>query len=245
MKLNRGHIPLYYQLQKILREKISSGQIGPQEALPTENDLCENYGVSRTTVRQAFNALINDGLIVRIPGKGTFLSERNTQQRTMHYFNTTESLVELPHFEKYENRIHYRGVVLPSEKIISLLKLTHGEKIYCIRGVRVFEDRPLAYFVTSMPSEYAGLLSGERLKAGALLTILEKKLGLVVQKVFQTLSAKLADERTAKFLGIQKKDPLLVLERVYYVEEDRPIEVGINYFNSENYQYAMELTHKI
>ena len=72
-KLERGGIPLYYQLEQILRGKITSGEISPDEPFPTESELCEQYGVSRAVVRQAFASLMNDGLIYRIPGKGTFL----------------------------------------------------------------------------------------------------------------------------------------------------------------------------
>lgn len=245
MKLTRGHIPLYYQLQQILREKISSDNISPKEALPTENELCKEYDVSRTTVRQAFNALINEGLIQRIPGKGTFLIEPHSPQKILHYFNATASLVGLPEFATYTNAIHHRGLVLPTEKVAEALNLSSNKKVYRLRGIRLLNDIPLCYFVTCIQAEFAGVFAGEKLKTGATLTVLAKKTGMTVSKVYQTLSASRIDDNMAKYLGLKKKDPTLVFERIYYVEDDRPIEVGMNYFHPDRYQYAMELKHKI
>ena len=74
MRLKRDQIPLYYQLQQLLRKKILSGVLPLDVPLPTENELCKEYSVSRTTVRQAFAALKNEGLIFRIPGKGTYIA---------------------------------------------------------------------------------------------------------------------------------------------------------------------------
>src|SRR5687767_14508721 len=68
-------VPLYYQLESVLREKISSGQFASQERIPTETELAVEYGVSRITVRQALSALEKDGLVRRKAGLGTFVSE--------------------------------------------------------------------------------------------------------------------------------------------------------------------------
>jgi len=242
MKLPRNHIPLYYQIEQILRGKISSGDISRDRPLPTEAALCKEYGVSRSTVRQAFAPLINDGLVSRVPGKGTYLSQGNSGAKTFHYFTDIEGLVELA--EKANNKTNYRGLVLPAKKIASLLNLGPGQKAFCIRGIRFLNNLPLCYFIIHIPSEFAHFFEGEELKSGAILTILENKSGMRVQKVRQTISASNADERAARFLGIEQGDPVLQFERVHYVANERPIEVGISYFHPKRYQYVMEFKHK-
>jgi len=242
MKLQRSHIPLYYQLEQILRQKISSGEISHKRPLPTETELCEQYGVSRTTVRQAFASLINEGLISRVPGKGTFLARGNSQSPTYHYFNTIEGLVELA--EKATNKIHYRGLVSSSKKIASLLDIVPGQKTFCLRGVRILNNLPFCYFIIHVPSEFAPLFNGEKLEKGAILTVLEKKSGMRAQKVRQTISATKADERVARFLQMESGDPVLQFERVHYGRNERPMEAGISYFHPGRYCYVMEFNHR-
>ena len=242
MKLPRNHIPLYYQIEQILREQISSGDISRDEPLPTETQLCEEYGVSRSTVRQAFASLINDGLVSRVPGKGTYLSQGNSEEKTFHFFTDIEDLVGLA--EKANNKVTYHGQVVPAKKIALLLSLGPGQKTLRICGIRFLRNLPLCYFIIHVPSEFAHFFNGEDLKSGAILTILENKSGMVARKVRQTISATKADKRAARFLGIAPGDPVLQFERVHYLINDRPIEVGISYFHPKRYSYVVEFKHK-
>ena len=74
IKLKKTPIPLYYQLEKVLRKRILSGKLQPDLAVPTEKELCQEFGVSRITVRQALLSLESDNLIRREQGRGTFRS---------------------------------------------------------------------------------------------------------------------------------------------------------------------------
>src|SRR5262245_37445381 len=89
-------IPLYYQLENLLREKILSGVFAPGDRIPTESDLIRQYGVSRITVRQALSALAGEGLIERRQGRGTFVTERKTKRRVFEgQIHLTGSLDEI------------------------------------------------------------------------------------------------------------------------------------------------------
>ncbi|MDY6880980.1 MAG: GntR family transcriptional regulator [Desulfatiglans sp.] len=202
MKLEKGHIPLYYQTEQILREKISSGEITHDRPISTEAALCKEYGVSRITVRQAFASLTNDGLVRRIPRKGTCLSQGNPREGIVHYFSDIDGLVQLA--SKANNRITYRQLTLPTKKIASLLNLNSGQKAFRIRGIRSLKDLPMCYFIIHLPSEFAHSLAGESLRRGAILTILEQNSGVPAQKVRRVISASRADGRTARFLGLKE-----------------------------------------
>jgi len=244
MPLSRDHIPLYFQLQKILRKKILSGKISTKEPLPTESELCNEYGVSRTTVRQAFAALLNEGLIFRIPGKGTFINEPDPSQEVVHRFDTSRDLVKSSNFAKFDRKIHYRGLIAPSDRISDLLRLEKGKKIFCVRGSRYQDERPLCFSVVSISSEHAHYFRDKRLTSEIVLTVLERELGLTIQKVRQTFRAVKADEHVARYLAVKKDEPVLELEQVYFVANDMPIEVGTNYFHADTYHYTMELKQK-
>jgi len=241
-KLERGHIPLYYQLETILRDKIAAGEITPEESFPTEQELCNQYGVSRAVVRQAFAALLQEGLISRIPGKGTFLSRQTPSHRTLHCFNTIEELVELS--AQATNVIRYRGLVTPSKQTASLFALEHGERLYSLRGIRILKNNPVCYFVINLPGEFAGFFQDEKLETGAILPIIEKKSGLLVQRVRQTITATRARKHVAKHVGLEEGDPVLRFERIYYAANDRVVETGTSYFHPDRYHYVIEFSHK-
>src|SRR5215212_3738435 len=80
-RVSDGPLPRYYQLKEILREKIQGGQWAPGALIPSERELCAQYGLSRMTARQAIIDLVRDGLLYRVQGKGTFVAhQRMTQQ---------------------------------------------------------------------------------------------------------------------------------------------------------------------
>ncbi|MBI2454893.1 MAG: GntR family transcriptional regulator, partial [candidate division NC10 bacterium] len=76
-------IPLYYRLENILRSKIEGGEVLPNHKLPTEQELSREYKISRATVRQALAALVSEGLLYRKQGKGTFVTEKAAQTKSV------------------------------------------------------------------------------------------------------------------------------------------------------------------
>lgn len=244
MQLTRDQIPLYYQLQQLLRKKILSGSFSTDMPLPTENELCKEYNVSRTTVRQAFAALKNEGLIFRIPGKGTYITADKFDDKVMHYFSTVNSIAETFKFASLPKKIHHKGVVAPSARIAAIMNLEPGEKVFCARGVRFQKEYPFCYFMTSTHPDFAENINVEEIKTEPILSLLIKKTGLKLQRVTQKIRAVKAVEKVAKFLEIKKDAPLLELECIYISENDKIIEVGLNYFNGELFSYSMDLEQK-
>jgi len=244
MQLKRDQIPLYYQLQQLLRKKILSGTFPIDTPLPTENELCKDYKVSRTTVRQAFAALKNEGLIFRIPGKGTYIAADRLSDKIMHYFSTVDSIGETLKFASLPKKIHHKGVVAPSARIASIMGLEPGEKIFCTRGVRFQNEYPFCYFMTSTHPDFIKDINLEGIKSETVLKLIIKKTGIKLQRVTQKIRAVKANEKVAKFLDIKKDIPLLELECIYISENDKIIEVGLNHFNGELFSYSMDLEQK-
>jgi GntR family transcriptional regulator len=242
--LTRSHIPLYYQLEQILREQISSGAISLDHPLPTENELCKKYGVSRTTVRQAIAPLMREGLIDRIPGKGSYLIHGKSKVTTLHYSKTIEGLVPLQ--EALEKpKIHYKGWISPSKKIASLFDLRSGGKAYCMRGVHLIKGgNPLNYFNITIPPKYAHLFEGRKETKRVFLTILENTSGMKVHKVQQTVKASKALGNLAKFLDLPNGEPVLEFERIWYASETEAFMVAVSFYRSDNFHLFMEFTQQ-
>src|SRR5436305_14943238 len=85
-------LPLYYQLKEVLRQQIQAGHLAPHTAIPSEPELVARYHVSRATVRQALSELVNEGLLYRQHGKGTFVCEPRVQQTQSELTSLTEEI---------------------------------------------------------------------------------------------------------------------------------------------------------
>jgi GntR family transcriptional regulator len=156
--LRRGiAIPLYFQLQELLKEKIEAGTWRQGEAIPSEPELCELYGVSRTVVRQALSVLEQDGQLRRVRGRGTFVSTPKIQQRVG---GITRLLVEPAPGHSLLILDHRREQ--PARRVREQLELGAREQILRVMSLLRIGGAPVALFDSFFTSEAAGSIS-ERL----------------------------------------------------------------------------------
>ncbi len=136
--------PLYYQLQEILREKIQLGVWKPGETIPTENEFIVQYGISRSTVRQAVLALVIDGYLKREKSKGTIVTSTNGRKDligSLMSFTAEMNMKGIPHSSKLINQYVTRADAILAAK----LELTEGSEVYYVKRVRYANDRPFLF----------------------------------------------------------------------------------------------------
>jgi GntR family transcriptional regulator len=237
-------IPLYYQLENLLREKINSGAFSPGDRLPTESDLIRQYGVSRITVRQALTALAEEGLIERRQGRGTFVAERKIKRRAFegqtHLTGSLDEIIamglETPVKVLEMNRIEAD----PHEA--ELLGLQPGEPVYRIKRMRIRDGKPYSLIVNYLPAEIGARFTKEELSAGSLLQMIEAKFKLRLKDAKQQITAALADPYVAGMLEVRVGSPLLSIERTVYTDEGRPVENVHVLYRTDLYSYQVYLT---
>lgn len=237
-------IPLYYQLENILREKIISGAFAAGSRLPTEIELIRIYGVGRITVRQALAALTKEGLIERRRRRGTFVTERKTRRRPFgERIDLTGSLDEIitseagARFKVIEmNRIDAD----PQEA--ELFGLGAGEPLYRVKRLGLRDDKPRNLTLDYLPAEIGEKLTPEELSAGSLLQTLETRLGLKLKSATQRITAALADPYLAKLLDVRVGSPMLSIERAVYAGAAAPVEFSQTLLAAELDSYAIRLT---
>lgn len=150
-------IPLYTQIKDILRERILDGTYKAHEQLPSESEMSNLFGVSRITVRQALSDLQNEGLIFRIPGKGTFVAKAKAFQQLMQLEGFAEAMLRMG-YEIYNKVISHKSVAA-SPIVAHKLKLKPGTPVTEIKRVRHLNREPLSMEITYLPEEI-----GERLR---------------------------------------------------------------------------------
>jgi len=237
-------IPLYYQLENILREKIMSGAFAAGARLPTEAELIRLYGVGRITVRQALAALTKDGLIERKRRRGTFVTERKTKRPPFdERIDLTGSLDEVIAAEagmKFKVIEMRRIDADPQEA--ELFGLGTGEPLYRVKRLGLREDKPRNLTLDYLPAEIGEKLTLEELSAGSLLQMLETRFGLKLKSATQRINAALADPYLAKLLDVRVGSPMLSIERLIYAGAAAPIEFSQTLFAADLDGYAICLT---
>jgi GntR family transcriptional regulator len=239
-----SRIPLYYQLENLLREKINSGGFAPGDRLPTESELILQYGVSRITVRQALQALADDGLIERRQGRGTFVAERRTRKRKFagvtHLTGSLDELIEMGR-ETPVQLLEMNRVEADAHEA-ELLGLKPGEPVYRLKRLRARDDQPYSLILNYLPAEIGARLTREELSRGVLLQLLETKFGLHLTEARQQITAELADPYVAQLLKVRVGSPLLSIERTVYDKDGRPVEYVHTLYRSDLYSYSVFLT---
>jgi GntR family transcriptional regulator len=234
-------IPLYYQLETILRNKIVSGDYAPEAAMPSEDALAEEYHVSRITVRQALSSLEQDGLVLRRRGKGTFVSAEARQVDLPRYTGSIEELMLMG--LRTSTQVLDSAWIDPPEHIRERLKLT-GEKVLRIEKVRKLDNRPFSYVLNFLPPVVGEKLPMDLVKTKPMLMILEQDLGIRLSEADQSVKATLADASIAVLLDIRVGDPLLNSERIVYDIKKRPVEYVSSLYRADKYAFTMKLKRK-
>jgi len=240
--LKNEAIPLYYQLETILRKRISSGELARGDLLPSEEALAKEYSLSRITVRQALSSLESDGLIVRKRGKGTFVSKKHTYLESPKFTGFIEDLISMG--IRTKSKILDISMVEGPQNIQEHLELEVGTQLFRIEKIRLVEGSPFSYVLNYLPPDIGQKIKKEDLIAKPLLMILEDDLGIKATEAVQSIEATIADTHVASLLGIRVGDPLLKGERTVFDVNHRPVEYVSVLYRADKYFYTVNLRRK-
>jgi len=240
--LKNEAIPLYYQLETILRKRISSGELARGDLLSSEEALAKEYNLSRITVRQALSSLESDGLIVRKRGKGTFVSKKHTYLESPKFTGFIEDLISMG--IRTTSKILDISMVEGPQNIQEHLELEVGTQLFRIEKIRLVEGSPFSYVLNYLPPDIGQKIKKEDLIAKPLLMILEDDLGIKATEAVQSIEATIADTHVASLLGIRVGDPLLKGERTVFDVNHRPVEYVSVLYRADKYFYTVNLRRK-
>ena len=232
-------IPLYYQLEHILRTQIESGEILPGQRLPTEQELSRQYQISRATVRQALAALVSEGLLYRKQGKGTFVTEKAQQTRAAKLTGFTEDLLHQGHPAEVQV-LEMKRAPAPDRVAHHLLLAPEGEVVR-FRRLRRVAGSVLSYVVNYVLPEFGEKISERDLVEEPMLRLLEDKAKVPLGTVRHAVEAIRADAEIAGLLEINPLEPVLYIETLVRSSEGHPVEVANTYFRADRYRYTVEL----
>ncbi|HYC09620.1 MAG TPA: GntR family transcriptional regulator [Steroidobacteraceae bacterium] len=228
-------LPLYQQLQRALRRAIETRVLGPDDALPPERDLAEEFKVSRITVRKAIDGLVGEGLLVRRQGSGTFVCARVEK----NFSKLTSFSEDMRARGRRPRSVWLRksaGTVTPEEALT--LRSSPGTPVYRFHRIRFADDAPMAL-------EYATILASCLPSLDAVESSLYAALELAGNRpvrALQRLRAVLFTAEHGKLLQAKEKDAGLLVERLGFLEDGRAAEFTQSYYRGDIYDFVAELS---
>lgn len=240
MDLQRGVIPLYYQIAQTLRSQIQSQEYKARDMLPTEEEMIRTFRVSRTTVRQAFQMLLIEGLIYRIAGKGTFVSSGSQRRHGDWSVRSVEDIIAAGYVTKL--KFLGRKTVRVNEGLAKSLQAPLGTEVTQFRGVRFVDGEPFFHITLHVPSDLAAKIPLERIEEDPVVVLIEKYCGLRIQEISQRIAASLAGTEIARHLKLRPGDPVLLVERHFIDATGRVVEVALDRYRTDRIRLFLRLT---
>ncbi len=237
--LDRGSAkPLHMQMEELIRENLETGVWIPGSLIPSENELSHQYGISRMTVRSVVTRLVQEGMLFRIPGKGTFVAEQKIEAKSLSYEGIREQLERLGYevTTKLISVQKNRG----NKDVRSKLKLEDNAQVYVVRRLRAVKEMPLSLHTSYIPVILAPQLEKLNLVDEQLCSILSKSYGLNRERIFEELESVAATEEEATLLNIQPGHPLLLLQDTIVDPNGVPFEYAKVVFRGDKIKLKLE-----
>lgn len=239
MVSRNSKIPLYHQLYEGLRSQILSGELEPGDMLPTENELLDRHGISRNTVRQALDLLVNDGLIVRERGRGTFVAQPKIDQGLTRIISFTEDMRRRG--LKPDTRVLLRTLMPAPEHIAEALGLPVGEELAHLERLRLADGEPMSIEKSYLVHRYCPGVLERDYSSVPLREALAREYNIFLVHGKQRISAIAAPADTAAHLDIAPGAPLLYIERTTYTARETAVEYLQIYNRGDRYTLHNEL----
>jgi GntR family transcriptional regulator len=233
-------LPLYHQLYEILRDEILHGEWQPGDVIPPEPDLIRLHGVSRTTVRQVLDMLVNEGLIYRQQGRGTFVAHPTLEQALVRIVSFTDDMRQRG--IKPGTEILSSEVIPAPRDIAEKLAIEPGEELAHLGRLRLADGEPMAIEESHLVHRYCpGVLQGDY-ASNPLREALDQRYGIRWLRAKQIIRAIPASRDLARVLSITPKSALLYIERVSYSQYNTPVEFLRIYYRGDRYALYNELS---
>lgn len=233
-------LPLYYQLKEVLKQQIQAGHLAPHTAIPSEPELVARYHVSRATVRQALTELVNEGLLYREHGKGTYVCEPRVQQPLSELTSLSTDLQRRG--KRPGGLLLVSELVRGTETVRQQLRLTDEEQAVRLERLRTADGVPVAHEIDYLPYPRAsGLYQRAKEVAEGSLYHLMTSEGLVPYIAEQAFKAERASTRESELLQIEPGEPGTRLICTTFDQTGSPIAYSESFFPGMRYEFHLTL----
>lgn len=235
-------IPIYIQIAESLLERITTGELAPDERLPSERELSKTLNVSRMTLRAALRVLDNKGLLIRRPGDGTYIAQPKIERQAGKLVPFTEGM----RFRGYQTgtKIITLEQRLAKVSVSNQLKITVSSPIYYIQRLRLINRVPVMLEKFIVPVSRFPNLDTYDLETRSFYEIAETEYGITIHQAQQSLEAVLATEFEAELLKVVQGAPLMLERRQAFDPDNHPVEYGQDLYRGDRFRFITEIAPK-
>jgi GntR family transcriptional regulator len=231
-------IPRYYEIEQALRARVAA--LRPGDALPSDAELCQEFGVSRMTARNAMQRLVQEGIVQRIPGRGTFVAEQPVHRQAGSLISFSDEMRRRgrrPRSEVVRRRLR-AGEAAETQP----LGLADAAQVAELVRLRIADDEPIAIEQSVFAAALAPVLMEADLETGSLFATLVEA-GHVPTAGRASLAARPAGAADARRLRIPKGSPLLVERRLIVDQQGSPLELTESRYAGD--RYALDVAFEV
>ncbi|ABR90009.1 transcriptional regulator, GntR family [Janthinobacterium sp. Marseille] len=229
-------VTLYKEVKRQMLASLASSEWTSGDAIPSEKQLCQRFGVSIGTLRKAIDELVAENILIRHQGRGTFVAVHNRGPHLFRFFNVV----------RHDGQKSYPQLTLNSfvktsadELAAEKLGIAVGSKVFQFVNVRSLNDEAVLVDEITLPEElFPGMTEAQlRERPSTLYNLYQVSYGINVIRIEERVRASLASAAHAKLLNIATGAPLLKIYRVAFSYNNQPIEFRTSYVNTERYEY--------
>lgn len=237
--LKENGLPLYYQIKDIILDMIENEQLRPGDAIPPEREICKIQGVSRMTVNKAIIELVNDGVLYREQGRGTFVARPKQYKKLSQLLGFSEQMENKGH--KTSTKIITFDIKKATQQIKTFLELPKDkEYVIMIKRLMLIDDEPIAIETVWLARDRFTNMSIETIIGQSLYKIFREKYGYILHSAKETIEPKLLNEFEMELLNQPESQLALQFKKITYIEDNIPIEYTEAIYRSDKYKYELQ-----
>ena len=227
-------IPLHIQIKDLIKSEIVNGKY--KDKIPSERELMERFSVSRSTIREAINHLVHEGILQKVHGKGTFIATKKSVQEWLNVLNSfTETVQNMG--MKPGAKLLYTNTIAACEKVKSILK---EDSLFTLARLRTANELPIAIERHYYGKKIGMQLQQYDLETSTIYNLIEKELGIVIVEAEQIIRCKKISDEDAAHLKIERGTNVLSVERIITGLNAEPIEYYTSIFHPDIYSLRIK-----
>ena len=227
--------PLYIQIKAYLADGIKAGHYRPDQRLPSERELSEQFQVGRMTVRQALLELIHEGKIYTRVGKGTFVQTPKIDQQLRALTGFSQDV--RMRGRRPSSRVLEAKVIPASMEAANALRILPGEEVNLLTRLRLSDEVPLALESASLPIALFPNLLEHNFAVESLYEVLNNDYGVMVVQAEQTIEAALASPLESEMFSLKPPAAVLHMQRLTHDQDGRPVEYVHSTYRGDRYKF--------
>lgn len=236
-------IPLYFQFKNILLNMMKTGELQSGDMIPTEFELCDIFGISRTTIRQALTELVNENKFHRVKGRGTFVAQNKISQDFIRRIESYNAEMIRKGYVPNSTVLVFK-VIPANTEVSTALKISANTDVISMKRLRFADDQPIVITQTYLPYAFCKLVLDYDMGQESLYKILSQNVNTKIYRVVRQIEAVVPTKEDCELLEITKTTAIQLFHYTGYNKFDTPVEYTISRYRGDKNVFTIEQFHE-